>query len=63
MRVLPWWQIVFIVIGTGCADDKVACGEGTHEENGLCLPSLMQRWRQGAVSAWIGTRPMYDLSL
>ena len=38
MRFLPWWPVICVVMGTGCAGDKVACGEGTHEENGLCVP-------------------------
>ena len=43
MRSLPWLLVLFLMLAPGCGggdkgDDGANCGDGTHEEEGECVP-------------------------
>ena len=38
MRIICYLASSSLIVVSGCTDNKITCGEGTHEENGLCMP-------------------------
>ncbi len=38
MRLAPWLVTISLVVVSGCAGEKLDCGEGTHEEDNSCVP-------------------------